>query len=321
MKLRRKLFVSLVVYCYNEGPRLVDFGAMVLRPMRSQFDSIEVIFVDDASADDTATIAHKMLIDLGIIGSVMTLTHRHFRERALFAGADKCIGDYILEFDTPDIDFPIVMIERMFDASEDGSDLVALTPNQRPDIITRLYYWIFNKFSFIPAEIARQRVLLSSRRALNGLLNINERSRNRQILSHLVGFRLRRVFYDPIKIVRNVDGGIMDRTAIALDNLVSYSSIGSRLPLMLSACFGLFTFAVIIYVLASLLLRREISSGWTSIMLFMGIGFTGLFLILSLLSLYVTKTIREAVNLPIYTIRATRRNCAPEAGSDTCRPA
>ena len=45
--------------------------------------------------------------------------------------------------------------------------------------------------------------------------------------------------------------------------------------------------------------------GWVSIMGFMSISFSGLFFLLGILSEYVTKILREIVNIPIYTIGQT----------------
>lgn len=287
---------------------MAALGAMIHR----QFENAEVILVDDASNDGTAATALTCLKEQGLIGSVLVLTHRHYRERALFAGSDKSIGDFVLEFDACDPDLPLDLVPAMFERSAaEGADLVALCPERVEDTATRLYYRIFNHFSELPRPIVRQRILLSSRRSLNALLNIQERTRNRQVLSQMIGFTLLRMNYPGKDNTSHPDGDLWDRATIGLENLIAYTKIGARLPMMLSAGFAAFTVAVLLYTVISLVLRHDVASGWASLMLFMGIGFSGIFFILALLSLYVTKVLRETVNLPIYTVREIRRHCVP----------
>lgn len=310
---RIKPFTSFVIYCHQAAPALKPFMAVLGKLIHDRFENAEVILVDDASSDNTAKTGLESLKEQGLIGSVLVLPHRHYRERALFAGSDKSIGDFVLEFDACDPGLPIHLVPSLFEKSAaEGADLVALCPDRINDFATRLYYRVFNHFSELPRPIVRQRILLSSRRSINALLNIQERTRNRQVLSQMIGFTLLRVNYPGSdSSSSNLDGDFWDRTSIGLENLIAYTKIGARLPMMLSAGFAALTVIILFYTVISLILRHDVASGWASLMLFMGIGFSGIFLILALLSLYVTKVLRETVNLPIYTVREILRHCVP----------
>ena len=299
-------YVSLVCYLCDDADVIEGFLKEILPKTEKKFESYQFVLVDDFSSDKTFEVTVKLIEEMKIPGSVLRLSQKHGTERALLAGLDKAVGDFIIEFDCPTIDFPLDLIDQSFEAIKTTKDIVVIHPEKALNLSTRFYYFLFNKLSYLNEPITTERVVLMTRRALNSILSIDERVRYKKALLSLAGFPRKRIPYKPIKNIYIDKRSSSEKIFSAFENFVSYTSIGSRAPILFSALFFIISIIIGGWVTYNYLFLENIAGiGWVSIMGFMSISFSGLFFLLGILSEYVTKILREVVKVPIYTIGET----------------
>lgn len=307
MRYKEKPFVSIVVYLHNSSKDVDNFLRKINQVIESKFEYFEYIMVDDFSEDGTYEKAIEIAKAMKIKVSIIRLARKHNKELALLAGADKSVGDYIFEFETPIIDYPLEIINEMFDKTKEGYDVVTLEPTKRT-FSTKIFYYLFNKFSYIDYDIYTERVALYSRRAMNSILNINEKIRSRKALLFLTGFVKTNIKFAPINKKYRDTRRFFEKVQLAIEFLVSYSSIGTKLPIFLSIVFILFSISASFFALYIRFFKSGIVSGWASMIIFLSISFAGVFFILGILSEYISKILKESINTPLYTIKKQHSN-------------
>lgn len=302
MPYKERAFISLVVYLYNDSSRIDGFLKEINSLIDSKFEHYEYILVDDFSADDTYAKCLESVKKLRLKASVMRMSRKHQKELALFAGADKAVGDFVYEFETTVIDYPLKLLAEMFDKLKTGHDIIALEPADKT-FSSKLFYFLFNRFSYMGSNIYTERVTLSTRRALNSTLNINEKIRSKKALAFLAGFSKLSISYQPINNDYIDTRKFFEKLQTAVEFLISYSNIGTRIPIFISIAFAIFSVWMSIFALCTWISMSGITRGWTSIMIFLSTCFAGVFFILGILSAYITKILKESINIPLYTIQ------------------
>ena len=301
------IFVSALVYI-PDANRHIALASVpdVVKSMKQCFRSFEVILVNDSREKislqeignlKNSNIEHVILLELA---------YHHGVERAMTAGADLAVGDFVIEFDYPLIQFPLEIPGKLYEiAARESADIVALTGKNgsRPSSI--IFYGILRRILSNDQILKTEAVRLVSRRALNRVLKERRRFRFRKVLYQVSGFRYHVEKDITIKIKENVNQ--RKRFRMALDILTSVARLGSALSSYLSVVFILISIAVGVYSIIVRLSGLPISEGWTTIMLFLSIGFAGLFTVLFLASRTIEMILDEVQNADPYTVREVIR--------------
>ncbi len=114
-------FLSVVIPAYNEERRLPDSIQQVLRYLREQPWTWEVLIVDDGSDDQTATYAEALVADEPR-ARVIRNPHRG-KGYTVRTGMLQATGDYIL-FSDADLAVPIEEWPKLAVPIQNGSDIV-----------------------------------------------------------------------------------------------------------------------------------------------------------------------------------------------------
>jgi len=302
MAYKEKGYVSIVCYLRDDAAVIESFISKVAPIISESFDFYQYVFVDDFSLDNTFQVATETLEKMKLPGTVLSLSQKHGEERGLLAGLDKAVGDFVIEFDCPTIDFSLELINQAFGLVKSGKDIVVIHPAKPHKFMTRVYYYLFNKLSYLNEPISTERMTVMTRRALNAILNIDERVRYKKALLSLAGFPRQSIPYKPLNKDYIDKRSYSEKFLSAFENFVSYTALGSRAPLFLSMLFFLFSVFIGGWVMWNYFFYTNVVEGWISTVGFLSMSFSGLFFLLGILSEYVTKILREVVNLPIYTI-------------------
>ena len=306
MDYKEKGYISIVCYLQDDSGSINHFMAETVPYILENFEYYQFVFVDDFSLDDTYEITVKAIKELQLPASIIGLSQRHGKERGLLAGLDKAVGDFIIEFNSPIIDFPIDLIAQSFEGIKSGNEIVIIHPEKPLNLSTRFYYYLFNKLSYLNEPITTERMVIMTRRALNSILSIDERVRYKKALLSLAGFHRKSIPYKPLNNSYVDKRSLSEKFFSAFENLVSYTSIGSFVPIFFSSIFFLFSVLIGVWVVYNYIFLENVAGmGWASIMGFMSISFSGLFFLLGILSEYVTKILKEIINIPMYTIGKT----------------
>ena len=108
---KEKNFVSAVVYLYNNEKEVGGFLKTVNDLLKENFEKYEIVCVNDCSTDGTVK-AVENFCEENSVKSLTLINTSFFQgvESAMVAGLDISIGDFVLEFDSPVVDYPEDMI-------------------------------------------------------------------------------------------------------------------------------------------------------------------------------------------------------------------
>ncbi|WP_164716623.1 glycosyltransferase [Paenibacillus whitsoniae] len=300
--MKEQVFVSAVVYVRNEGTRVLAGIEQLNAALASIFKHYEIILINDASSDNTLENARKAYEVLLGNMTIINLSRKHGIEQAMNAGLVKSIGDFIFEIENINFEYPLEIIQSLYKTAVSGYDIVAASPNTGLKITSKLFYKVINYFSHLNLDLKTESIRLVSRRALNSMLNLKEKVRYRKALYAYTGFKKQFISYSPIAKLSSPRSKLnRENVSTALDVIVSFSNIGLKASHYLSIAFFLFSISMAIYAFYNYFFNKNIVEGWTTLMILISFGFTGLFFIVGMLGEYISRLLIEIQNRPFYT--------------------
>lgn len=114
--------ISLVVPVFNEEEAINIFYREVRGFTQFGNCEVEIVFVDDGSADSTASIMEEIARRDPLVKNVF-FTRNFGKEPALFAGLEKASGDAVIPIDV-DLQDPLEVIPKMLTKWHEGADVV-----------------------------------------------------------------------------------------------------------------------------------------------------------------------------------------------------
>ncbi len=320
----KEKLISIIVPCFNEEKTIPIFADAIHKTeekMRAEKNvAFEYIFVDDGSADATASIIKSLAREKTNVKYV--IFSRNFgKEAAILAGLKKSRGDYVAVMDA-DLQDPPSLLPQMYEAvSEEKYDAAAARRVDRsgePPIrsfFARLFYKLINKISQIEIMDGARDYRLMSRRMVQAILEMSEYNRFSKGIFSWVGFQTKWIEYkNAVRVAGETKWSFYKLFKYSLDGLEAFSTV----PLALPAILG------ILFCFVSLILF--ISSGVKSIAFaetFWGYGammgmlcmFSGLILLcVGIQGQYLAKTYMETKKRPIYICK--EESCDAEEDSD-----
>jgi dolichol-phosphate mannosyltransferase len=305
--MKEQKFISLVVYAHNDGERIESFLRKINEVLSSKFSSYEVIVVNDGSRDDTLERTRAVFEEIGN-GIVINLSRKFGPEIAITAGLDKAMGDFVIEMDEPVFDYPENLITDLYNNAVTGHDLVIAkrsSDSRGPSkLFSRMFYFFLNQISYIDLDLATESCRISSRRTLNALAFMQERSRYRKGMYAYIGFPKKVIHYNGIATpYQRRSRSFAESFSLAFDAIVSFSNVGLKIPTFIGIVFSLFSIVIGIYSVYWYLLGQNIS-GWTSLILFLSVMSAGIFISLGVIGEYLARLVIESKNRPLYIIKS-----------------
>lgn len=172
--------ISLIVPVYNEEEAIPIFyntvrDAAFLKPF-----SIEIIFINDGSSDQTENLI-KIVAKSDPLTQSLSFTRNFGKEPALFAGLKYATGDAIIPIDV-DLQDPIEVIPTLIQKWQEGYDVVlAKRVNRSTDSIFKrksaeLFYKLHNRISQPKIEENVGDFRLMSREVVENIKQLPERN-------------------------------------------------------------------------------------------------------------------------------------------------
>lgn len=302
--------MSMVLPVYNEAETLRDFfGELVTAVEPLGFD-IEVVFVNDGSADNSLAEMREIKDEIGSRADVVILDFaRNFgHQAAVTAGIEHTTGDVILIMDTDMQDDPAV-IPEMVDKWRAGAEVVFATRTSRREplfvrFLFSTYYRVFSSITPIEIPHAAGNFGLIDRRVADEIRHLPEHNRYYPGLRAWVGFR-----QDGVDAPRrdrsggNSRVGLVGLAELAFDAFFGFSALPLRLAFaaaVLLALAGVVGIAVIFYIKFFTDLAVTM---WSSIMTLIIFTASAQFFLIGLLGEYIARIYTEVKNRPQYIIR------------------
>ena len=297
------IHVSAIIYMSNnERTKVLKSISNINESLKNNFQSYEIILVNDSGnlmsiSDQDVLKAH----DARNI-TILNMAYFHDRENAMLAGTDLSNGDFVFEFDYPIIKIETKTLVDLYNLSANNeADIVAFYNQNQERTTSQLFYGFLKRFGYTDNMAHTECIRMISRRALNEILKERRSFRFRKLLYSKSGYLSLTKNNDNIQYVNNRPNGM--RIRHALDILMSVAKVGSSVSKLLSLVCIAFTLIVSIYALAIYFADLEISAGWTTLMLFLGFGFSGIFMILFTMSRTLELLFWEIQKTAPYQIR------------------
>ena len=128
--------ISVVVPLYNEAESLQELRDWIGRVMSENNFSYEIIFVNDGSTDDSASIIKKMAADDPAV-HLISFARNYGKSPALNEGFRKAQGDVVITMDADLQDSPDEIPELFRMIREEGYDLVSGWKKKRYDPLSK----------------------------------------------------------------------------------------------------------------------------------------------------------------------------------------
>ena len=289
---KENIFLSVIIYLHNAEKNILNFMEMIHLFLNDNFDKFEIIFVDDASTDNSLNILKNAGIPKKMKGnvSIIHMSYYHGLELSMSAGLDLVIGDFVLEFDSLLFDFPTQLIMEVYRRALEGYDVVSAVPEQKVAFLPRVFYFIFNCTKIRKQyELQRERFRIVSRRAINRVGAATKYVPYRKVLYSNCGLPVDVIKYkSDIREEKHYDSQeISNRLNLAFNSLILFTHFVQWTTMALGLFFLIFALSIGCYTLGTYFSAHKPVEGWTMLMVFLSLSFSGVFLILTIINKYL----------------------------------
>lgn len=311
--------ISLVIPVFNEEDVISLFYTTVRQNAALQPHEVELVFVNDGSADKTLEIIKALAVSDPLV-ALVSFSRNFGKEAALYAGLAHAKGDVVIPIDV-DLQDPIEVIPRMLEKHRNGADVVlAKRTDRSSDTALKrrtaaMFYWTHNKISNPKIEENVGDFRLMSRRVVDAILSLPERQLFMKGLLSWVGFKTDVVEYARQERVagRSKFNG-WKLWNLAIDGFTSFSTAPLRIWSYLGALVAFSAFIYAAFIVVSRIFFGNEVPGYASmmaVMLFLG----GVQLIgIGVLGEYLGRVYIESKQRPRYIIEETLPSPAKQQG-------
>ena len=299
--------LSVVVPAYDEAAGISTFHQRLTAVLDTLPLRAEVVYVNDGSRDTTLALLRELArTDPRVL--VVDLSRNFGKEIALTAGLEHTRGRAVAVIDA-DLQDPPELIGSMVEAWHAGADVVLMRRRERDGEtwfkrVTALgFYRVMQRIGAvqIPAEVGDFRLM--SRRAVDAVLSLKERSRFMKGLFAWVGYRETVIEYDRApRAAGRSSWSYWLLWNFALDGITSFSTV----PLRIASYVGLLTafvaFGYAAWIFGKTIWFGESVRGYPTIMVVtLGLGGVQL-MALGIIGEYIGRMYLEVKQRPLYLV-------------------
>lgn len=250
--------VSVIVPCFNESAVIeatIKRLTEVLGDDAAQKGySYELIFIDDGSRDDTLEKLKAAAREDPRIRYI-SFSRNFGKEAAMLAGLTYAGGDCVAIMDA-DLQHPPELLPEMVAWYKEGYDQVIAKRNRKGDkaratLMARLYYRIVNHIVDVKMVDGIGDFRLLSRKAVDGLLAMQEYNRFSKGLFSWIGFKEKVIEYEnQQRLAGETKWSFKRLLSYGIDGLISFNNKPLRICFIMG---GLLVFISFIYILITLI--------------------------------------------------------------------
>lgn len=313
--------LSIIVPTYNEGDSVARACDAIQAAMRQSLPDLplEILFVDDGSADDTYVHLEQLARTRPEVRCVK-LAANVGAHMAIRAGLDHCRGDCAC-FIACDLQDPPEVIPRMMDSLTGSVQLVWAARETRDDrlrdrLFSRAFGWLARTVAKVDVPPQGASMALLGSKAIAAARQYSERNLTLDSLLSGLGFGYAVVPY--ARRARQV--GSSKWTLKKKLKLFADFFVGSTYaPIRAMSYFGIFV-AVIGFIYAAIVFANRIwfaepVPGWTSLILVVLVLGGTQMVMLGIIGEYVWRTLDETRRRPRYVIETIESAAAPDSSA------
>lgn len=300
--------LSVVVPVHNEEEAICRFDARLHAVLATMPTRAEVIYVNDGSTDRSLARLSELQSQSADI-AVLDLSRNFGKEIALAAGLDHARGDAVVIIDA-DLQDPPELIQTLFAKWQEGFDNVYAQRESRAGdswvkrATAHAFYRVLNRMSSRPVPVDTGDFRLLSRRAVDALCQLRERSRFMKGLYGWVGFNQVAVAYHRSpRISGNSSFNYWKLWNFSLDGITSFTTVPLRLISYLGLMIAAFSALYGVYIMIKTLLLGNSVAGYPSLIVIVLVLGGVQLLSLGIIGEYLGRLFDEAKARPLYFVR------------------
>lgn len=298
--------VSVAAIVNNDEEILDSYIQETSTILSSEYTNYEIVLVENGSKDKSSSTIKELQTKYRNIRLVV-LSKEYDFEIARTTALDNCIGDYVvlmdLNFDPPSL------ITEMVEKATSGYDLVVGERNNRKDdtffegLSARMFYSISKNLTGYNINPNYSDFMCFSRKMVNSLVQIRDRSRYLKYLNLEVGFKQTAIKYDRIR--RTINGkkrNFLNKLGFALEVIVTNSDKLLRWSALLGFSISFLNLVYLVYIFLVALFKKDVAAGWISSSIVNTTMFFFLFLLLSIISIFISSVLKETKKGSLYYV-------------------
>ena len=303
--------LSVIVPCYNEEENIKDFyNELFLNEsfFKEKDIEIELVYIDDGSKDKTVEEVRK-LRDQDERVHLMSFSRNFGKEAAIYAGLQKCKGDFVVLMDA-DLQDPPSLLPEMYQYIEEGYDSVAtrrVTRKGEPPIrsfFARMFYRLMNRISKTDIVDGARDYRLMTRQVADAILSMTEYNRFTKGIFGWVGYETKWLEYENIERRKGETKWSFWKLFIySLEGITAFSTIPLTVSAVMGAFFCMLAFILIIVIIVKTLILGDPTSGWPSLVCIILLVSGVQLFCLGIVGQYLSKTYMEVKRRPIYLVK------------------
>ena len=301
--------ISIVVPCYNEEGNI----EVLYEKIKSSLSNItiEYIFVDDNSRDNTLAIIEELSSKDNAV-KYISFSRNFGHQNALRAGLEYATGNCVISMDA-DLQHPPSLLSSMIDKWQEGYDIVYTVRKDVENVsffkkkTSSIFYKLMNYFSEVEIEQGAADFRLIDKRISDILVNdIKEYHLFFRGLISWLGFKQTFIEYVPHKRFSGKTKYTLKKmVSFATNGITSFSVKPLKFAVLLGMLISLISVVYGIYVLYVSIFTNETIQGWSSVILsVLFIGGVNMIL-LGIIGEYIGKLFIQSKNRPYYLIKKT----------------
>ena len=298
--------VSIVVSVFNEEEVITLFYNTIYAELVNGNYNYELIFVNDGSSDSSQKIIDQFSMSNANVKSILFSTN-FGHEAAMIAGIDYATGQVIICMDS-DLQHPPLalagMLNRYLQGDVEIINMVRKTNSFKSP--SPLFYKFLNLVSPYTLEPNASDFFLISDKVAKVLRNnYRERVRFLRGFIQIIGFRKTTLSYIADERVAGKSKYSFGKLlTLSITAVATLSKLPLKLGIYLGVTSGFFSLILAFYSIVMFFLQHPVS-GYTTIIVFLGIMFSIQFIILGILGEYIGFLFDEQKKRPIYIVDKT----------------
>ncbi len=300
--------LSIIVPVYNEQEMLPIFNHHLSKTLSLLLNEyVEVIYINDGSTDDSWNAMSNLTNHYADIECI-NLSRNFGKEAAMTAGIDNARGEAIILLDA-DLQDPPELIPKMLNAWKQGFDVVNMKRSSRlgesrlKRWSAHIYYRLLDHLSEVPLQKDVGDFRLLSRRVVDDIKKLSERSRYMKGILSWPGYKQTTISFErPERVAGETKWSFFQLVKLGLSGITAFSVKPLQISTWVGTLISTSAFFYGLWVVAKTLFFGETVAGYPSIMLtqlFLG----GVQLIaIGVLGEYIGRIYAETKGRPIYLI-------------------
>lgn len=301
-------FISVIVPVFNEEGVIEEFHCRLMQVIDGLDVHAEIIYINDGSTDNTMNIIGQLRKKDANVG-ILDLSRNFGKEAAITAGLDYANGEAVIIIDA-DLQDPPELMPEMLHEWENGYEVVYMERRSRTGetiikkLTARIFYSILARLGSVPIPKNVGDFRLLSRRVVEALRLMPERTRFMKGLFAWVGFHQKGLKYDrDARASGKSKWSYWSLFKFSLEGITSFSTI----PLHLASCLGVLAastaFLYGMWIILKTLLFGESVRGYPSLMVVI-LFLAGIQLIaVGIVGQYLGRMFIESKQRPLYIIK------------------